>query len=104
MTDRYHVRRAQAGDEEEWLRMLQALFPDEPVQELKAGMDNLKQHPERNAVFVVVHDQRANPYLLGGFLEVSLREEAEGCQTSPVGYLEAWYVEPDIRQHGAGGK
>lgn len=39
-----------------------------------------------------------------GFVEVSLRDVAEGAWTSPVGYLEAWYVEPEFRKQGIGRK
>lgn len=42
--------------------------------------------------------------ILVGFVEVSLRAYAEGCQTSPVGYLEGWYVVPTHRQSGIGRK
>ena len=27
---------------------------------------------------------------------------AHGCQSSPVGYIEAWYVDPDVRRQGYG--
>ncbi len=39
---------------------------------------------------------------LAGFAEVGQREFADGCNTHPVAYLEAWYVDPDIRGQGAG--
>ncbi len=28
----------------------------------------------------------------------------DGCRTSPVGYIEGWYVDADLRQHGLGGQ
>lgn len=34
------------------------------------------------------------------FLEVSLRDYAEGAETSPVGFLEGLYVEPQYRKQG----
>jgi aminoglycoside 6'-N-acetyltransferase I len=37
-----------------------------------------------------------------GFLEVWLREYAEGASSSPVGYLEGWYVEEKYRCQGVG--
>ena len=37
-----------------------------------------------------------------GFLEASLRQYAEGCDTSPVGCIEGWYVEPASRRRGIG--
>lgn len=39
---------------------------------------------------------------LVGFVEVSLRDWAEGCSTRPVGYIEAWYVNPSYRRTGIG--
>ena len=37
-----------------------------------------------------------------GFVEVGTRPYADGCDTSPVGYIEAWYVDPDMRRRGCG--
>lgn len=37
-----------------------------------------------------------------GFAEISRRAYAEGCETSPVGFLEGWYVAPEYRQQGVG--
>ena len=37
-----------------------------------------------------------------GFAEVSLRAYAEGCLSSPVGYLEGWFVAPAARGRGVG--
>ncbi len=37
-----------------------------------------------------------------GFLELNLRPYAEGCATSPVPFVEAWYVSPGARHKGAG--
>ena len=39
---------------------------------------------------------------LCGFIEVSLRDYAEGCQTSPVAYIEGWYVDAESRRHRLG--
>lgn len=37
-----------------------------------------------------------------GFLEASLRDYAEGCETSPVSYLEGWFVAEPYRRRGVG--
>jgi aminoglycoside 6'-N-acetyltransferase I len=39
---------------------------------------------------------------LCGFAEVSTRPYADGCRTSPVAFLEGWYVDPDFRGQGVG--
>ncbi len=50
------------------------------------------------AVFVAVRPAGG----LCGFLEASIRPMADGCTTQPVGYVEGWYVDPDVRQKGVG--
>ena len=37
-----------------------------------------------------------------GFVEVHLREYAESASTSPVGFIEGWYVTPEARLCGVG--
>lgn len=91
------VRPIQSGDYEEWQRMRQALWPEDTVDEMHAEMDEILAD-ELQVVFVV---PRAGDGLCG-FLEASLRTTAEGCETSPVGYIEGWYVDPDLRQQGYG--
>jgi len=49
-------------------------------------------------VFVAVEDER-----LVAFLELDLRSYAEGCASSPVPYVEGWYVIPEWRRRGVGG-
>ena len=39
---------------------------------------------------------------LAGFVEIGSRNYAEGCDTTPVAYLEGWYVDPDARLTGLG--
>jgi aminoglycoside 6'-N-acetyltransferase I len=38
-----------------------------------------------------------------GMLELSLRPYADGCESSPVPFIEAWYVGPEARRRGVGG-
>ena len=39
---------------------------------------------------------------LCGFAEAAARPYADGCRTSPVAFLEGWYVDPDSRGTGLG--
>jgi len=39
---------------------------------------------------------------LCGFVEVGSRPYAEGCESSPVGYIEGWWVDADMRRRGVG--
>ena len=39
---------------------------------------------------------------LGGFVEVGERSYAEGAEHRPVGYVEGWWVDDDMRGAGVG--
>ena len=39
---------------------------------------------------------------LDGFISFSLRPWAEGCDSSPVPYVEGWWVAPERRRAGVG--
>jgi aminoglycoside 6'-N-acetyltransferase I len=39
---------------------------------------------------------------LGGFISFSLRPWAEGCEETPVPYIEGWWVAADLRRRGVG--
>jgi aminoglycoside 6'-N-acetyltransferase I len=92
------VRELQPDEWGAWLRLRELLWPDTTREELVREQEEIGADPARNAVFVAVHGGAE----IIGFVEVSLREWAEGCSTHPVGYIEAWYVEPDHRRSGIG--
>jgi aminoglycoside 6'-N-acetyltransferase I len=73
------------------------LWPDLDEQELRREQAEILSKPERNTVFVASNGSR-----LLGFIEVSIRDWAEGCATQPVGYIEGWYVDPEHRRKGVG--
>lgn len=92
------IRPIQLQDRDEWLRMRDSLWPDsfdDHAQEIAAHFRQLRPHI---AVFVA---ERANGKL-GGFLEAGTRYYAEGCDTHDVGYIEGWYVDPDLRRQQIG--
>jgi aminoglycoside 6'-N-acetyltransferase I len=39
---------------------------------------------------------------LVGFLELDYRKYAPGCRSSPVPFIEGWYVEPGLQRRGIG--
>ncbi|HEU5183065.1 MAG TPA: aminoglycoside 6'-N-acetyltransferase [Gemmatimonadaceae bacterium] len=91
------VRLLEPSDWNEWRRMRAALWPDEPT--ASTDPDMRAWHGRADArVFVA---ERADGSLCG-FIEVGTRPYAEGCETSPVGFIEGWYVDPDVRRHGCG--
>jgi len=96
MTD-ITIRRVTHTDKPEWLRMRQALWPDHTAEEFVTQSDKILNDPMQ-PVFVV---ERPNGKL-GGFLEAGTRKYAESAVSNPVGYLEGWYVDEDLRRQGIG--
>jgi aminoglycoside 6'-N-acetyltransferase I len=39
---------------------------------------------------------------LCGFVGASLRSRADGCNSTPVGSIEGWYADEDVRRRGVG--
>ena len=74
-----------------------ALWPDEPSAASDAEMTAWHENADAR-VFVALRPDGS----LCGFVEVGTRPYAEGCETSPVGYIEGWYVDADVRRHGYG--
>ena len=77
--------------------MRSALWPDSASHAREVDAFLSRQTRDQDVFILERRDDR-----LGGFLEVSTRAYAEGCSTSPVAYIEGWYVDPDLREKGLG--
>ena len=88
------------SDLTEWLRMRQSLWPNTDSEAQLADMDIWLARAE-TTVIVVPRSCGANAGL-AGFAEVGTRSVADSCESSPVAYLEGWYVDPDMRRKGVG--
>lgn len=103
----YLIRPAGPADAPQWRELRAALWPEEDAADLGAEITRyFEEDPEEpgslpEAVLVAVATV-GDPVLLG-FAELTLRPYAEGCVTSPVGFLEGWYVVPSRRREGIGG-
>lgn len=91
------IRPVAAADHSEWLRMRHALWPKHELEDLIYEMERLLAD-STTPVFVVERPDGR----LGGFIEAGARKYADGCDTSPVGYIEGWYVDEDLRNQGLG--
>jgi aminoglycoside 6'-N-acetyltransferase I len=87
------IRLLHEGDHAEWERMRTALWPGQTV-------DDMREWLARPDTVVLIADLGAGK--LGGFAELGARSVAESCTTSPVAYLEGWYVDPAWRRQGTG--
>ncbi len=80
--------------------MRSRLWPHADAPELAseaAGFAAGADVPTLDVVFIAEQDGRAI-----GFLELSVREFSDGCDSMPVPYVEGWYVEPHARGTGVG--
>jgi aminoglycoside 6'-N-acetyltransferase I len=96
------IRPVEPRDRAEWLRMRAALWPDESLAGLEAEVDvYLGGAAEEASMLSAVHVADGGAGRLAGFVELSVRNYAEGC-AGPTPYVEGWYVEPERRGVGVG--
>lgn len=95
------VRPVERSDCDEWSRMRATLFSSPDPQEIDDWFDAAENGgTSRVGVAVIVADRGDGS--LAGFVEIGSRNYAEGCETTPVAYVEGWYVDPDARRTGLG--
>ena len=91
------IRQATQEDKAEWLRMRRGVWPEAPDEYLDYDMDDVLSN-DRNIVFFALGEG-----IPIGMIEAHLRESAEGCFSTPVGYIEAWFVDERFRGKGVAG-
>jgi len=89
------IRSVKRDDRDAWLRMRDALWPAE---DHAREIDRYFAAEVREPLEVLIaFDEEAI-----GFVELSIRPYAEGCETDRVAFVEGWFVEPDARGVGVG--
>jgi|SRR5688572_16492095 aminoglycoside 6'-N-acetyltransferase I len=83
------IRRCTEDDIEPWLEMRRVLWPDGSLEEHRAEMMDQLQREGEMAAFLACRGD-GSPI---GFVEASLRfDYVNGCETSPVAFVEGLYV------------
>jgi aminoglycoside 6'-N-acetyltransferase I len=95
------VRSVEPQDAESWLSLRCELWPDGSAAEHREEIaryfsGRFKREPW--AVLLAENDRRQ----VVGLVELSLRPYAEGCTSTPVAYVEGWYVAAEARRSGVG--
>jgi aminoglycoside 6'-N-acetyltransferase I len=100
----FEIRPAQPCDADRWIALRAALWPDQDRTALAADVERYFARLRRGPGEIPeeVFFATAPHADIVGFAEASRRLYAEGCETSPVGFLEGWYVDPAWRRRGVG--
>lgn len=93
------IRKTNPSDKNELNRLRDALWPGSPEEhasEIDSYFAGSSSYIEE--IFVMERPEG----LLGGFIELGIRDYAEGCSEEKVPYVEGWYVDEDLRGSGIG--
>jgi hypothetical protein len=97
------IRRVAAADRSAWLRMRYALWPAERGEhgherEIAAF---LAGESARLAAVLVAEARGVGPV---GFLELRVRDDADGSGARAAPHVDGWYVEAEYRRHRIGAR
>lgn len=92
------IREVSLKDQSAWLRMRNVLWPGS-LADHDLEIKQFFEEPDEQLRTFVAEDDDGN---LVGFLELDQRKYAPGCDSSPVPFIEGWYVDPSARQLGVG--
>jgi aminoglycoside 6'-N-acetyltransferase I len=101
------IRVLTRADRSMWVELRRLLWPRHPLEDLARDADTLLRTAHggnfrRSSMLATVLLAETPAGEIVGFAEVDLRPYADGCHSSPVGYLEGWYVTPTHRRRGVG--
>ena len=94
------IRAIDTRDAAAWGAMRARLWPHADSEELLREAHVFVENGDTfiNAAFIAEGDG-AMPL---GFIELSIRDFANGCDSMPIPFVEGWYVEPEARRQGTG--
>ena len=88
------IRRVTQEDKSEWFHMRKGIWPEAPDEYLNFDMDEILASDNYFVIFACDGDKPI------GLTEVKIRDYGEGCETSPIGYIEGWFVQEEYRGKG----
>jgi len=91
------IREIAESDRRDWVRLREDLWPGSLADHDDETRTFFAQRLRAPVVFVAEAGDR-----IVGFLELDFRKYAPGCRSSPVAFIEGWYVEPESQGRGIG--
>ncbi|WP_013323076.1 aminoglycoside 6'-N-acetyltransferase [Gloeothece verrucosa] len=92
----WQIDKIQPEERQQWLIMRHQLWPDSDFTELQQETEEIIKQPDILPVFVARNSEKE----LIGFLEAAFRDYVDGCNSTPVPYIEGLYVKPEYRNQG----
>jgi aminoglycoside 6'-N-acetyltransferase I len=97
------VRLAVVADRDQIAVMCALLWPESSAAEHGEEIEKVLVSGAYGTMPAAIFVSQGNDGELTGFLEVSLRSHADGCDPSrPVGFVEGWFVRVPFRKRGIG--
>jgi aminoglycoside 6'-N-acetyltransferase I len=93
------IRPVGPHDAAAWAAMRARLWPDADAAEMQREADAFVGGG-RQAMLEAVYLAEDDSARTLGFIELSIRAFADGCESRPVPHVEGWYVEPAARRSG----
>lgn len=91
------IRDIAETDRLDWLRLRHALWPGSLADH---DVETRRYFDDRATAPIVLVAEIEGRVV--GFLELDFRKYAPGCESSPVAFIEGWYVEPAFQRQGIG--
>ncbi len=88
------IKQATETDIPDWLELRMQLWEPDPDDDFQKEILEIVRSSKQVAFIAYADAEKA------GFLEVSIREYADGCRTNHVGYIEGIFVKPELRRRG----
>ncbi|WP_150739509.1 aminoglycoside 6'-N-acetyltransferase, partial [Pandoraea anapnoica] len=93
----FHIKKIASNDATSWRSLREKLWPQANAEEHEQEAKDMLSQPERHLVLIA--KSAAGDTI--GFAEASIRHDyVNGCDTSPVVFLEGIYVVPPARRNG----
>lgn len=91
------VRKARDADRVDWFRMRVELWPDCAGDRHELEIEQLT---ESGGIVLVAEEEGGK---LRGFIEISIRRDhVPGASSTPIPYIEGWFVDEAVRGQGVG--
>ena len=92
------IREATEKDVEQWSEMRTALWPETN----DAHISEIKEYFSGLSIDIVQAYVAEVDSEIVGFMELNIRNFAEGSRSSKLPYVEAWYIKPKYQGNGYG--